>query len=111
MRASELLASRVVDADGRDLGPVRDVRVRREIDGAWRVTGIVVGDGRFAGAAHALGVAEGRVQGPWLLRRLCAQAVERARRVPATDVREWGPEVVTLRVAAGSLQSLNRGAS
>ncbi len=63
MRASELLASRVVDADGEDLGPVRHVRVRQTPRGL-RVGSLVVGDGRFAGLAHAVGAAEGRGQGP-----------------------------------------------
>lgn len=96
MLASELLASRVVDEAGRDLGPVRDVRVRPEGNG-YRLVGVVVGDGRFAGLAHALGFAEGRVQGPWVLRRLCAQATERAHVIPAAEVLDWGPGTVTVR--------------
>lgn len=103
MRASELLGSRVVDRDGRDLGPVRDVRVRREPSGSYRLTGIVIGEGRFAGLAHALGVAEGRVQGPWLLRRLCAAAVRRAVFVSAAEVADWGPGTVRIAAAAAEL--------
>ncbi len=105
MRASELLASRVVDAAGDDLGPVRDVRVRRESSGEFRVVAIVVGDGRFAAIAHALGVAEGRVQGPWLLRRLCADAITRTRTVPAEDVVHWGPGVVRVSVRGSQLET------
>jgi sporulation protein YlmC with PRC-barrel domain len=88
MRASELLASQVRDEAGTRLGPVRDVRVsRRDL----RVVGIVVGDGPFAGMAHGWGFAEGRAQGPWVLRALTRRATARARFIPADAVVDWGP--------------------
>ncbi|HVL94799.1 MAG TPA: PRC-barrel domain-containing protein [Solirubrobacteraceae bacterium] len=107
MRATELLACRVVDARGADLGPLRDVRVRL-LDGAFEVTALVVGGGRFAGLAHATGVAEGRVQGPWLLRRLCRDAVEAVRVAPADAVAEWGPGTIRLAVPQDELERPNR---
>ena len=97
MRLSELLASRVVDEQGRDLGPVRDVRVSPR---AYRVTGIVIGHGRFAGLAHAWGYAEGRAQGPWLFRVLTRDAARRATFVPADRIVDWGPG--TIRIRGGS---------
>jgi hypothetical protein len=105
MRATELLATRVLDADGRDLGPVRDARVRRAEDGSLTVVGLVVGDGPFAHAAHAWGFAEGRAQGPWLLRALTARATRAARYVPADDVASWRAPI-RLRVRANELDPL-----
>lgn len=106
MRASELLASRVVDAAGEDLGPIRDVRIRQDA-GGLQITALVVGDGRFADLAHAAGVAEGRVQGPWLLARICRQAIRRARLIDAADVTDWGPGTVRVAVHADDLRPLN----
>ena len=105
MRASELLASRVIDADGRELGPVRDVRLHDD-GGETRITGIVIGGGRFAHTAHALGFAEGRVQGPWLLRRIYAEASEGARVIPAERVLDWGPGTVRVAVGPDDLRPL-----
>lgn len=93
MRASELLATAVVDADGRDLGPVHDIRVTGADDG-FAVAGLVVGGGGLlAWMAHAWGYAEGRAQGPVVLRALTAPAARRARFVPADRVVEWSPRV------------------
>jgi sporulation protein YlmC with PRC-barrel domain len=94
MRVSELLASTVVDQNGRDLGPVRDVRVEAE---GLRVSGIVIGGGRFAALAHAWGFAEGRAQGPWLFRFLLRDAVRRAKFVPADRIVDWGPGTIRMR--------------
>ena len=99
MRASELLASRVVDDRGRDLGPVRDVRLARD---HLRVAGLVVGGGPFAAPAHAWGYTEGRARGPWLLRALSAPARRHGRFIPAARVIDWGPGVVTVSADAGS---------
>lgn len=92
MRASELLATGVVDADGRELGPVRDVRLARR-NGAFVVVGLVVGGGRGSRVAHSWGYAEGRAQGPLLLRALTRGAARNARFVPAERVVEWSPSV------------------
>ncbi len=93
MRASELLASAVVDASGRQLGPVRDIRVARE---SFRVVGLVIGGGPFAGIAHGWGYAEGRAHGPWLLRALTRRATRQARFVSADRVLDWGPGEVKI---------------
>jgi sporulation protein YlmC with PRC-barrel domain len=65
---AELLEHRVVDADGREVGRVHDVRAD-DSDGQLRVTGLVTGPGAFA---YRLGYATGRVRGPWLLTRMAA---------------------------------------
>jgi sporulation protein YlmC with PRC-barrel domain len=93
MRASELLASSVVDSTGRRVGRVRDVRVIRD---GFRVAGLVIGGGPFAGIAHSWGYAEGRAQGPPLLRALTRRATRSARFVPVDRVSDWGDGVVEL---------------
>ena len=93
MRASELLASIVVDDVGRSLGPIRDVRVDpRE----HRIAGVVIGGGALAPIAHAWGYAEGRAHGPALLRALLSPAARRARFVPAQRIVDWGPARVRI---------------
>lgn len=101
MRLSELLRAQVIDAGGRDLGPLRDVRLERDGPGpqdtrGYRVAGIVVGDGPFARLAHSWGYAEGRATGPWLLRALTSRAAEQAAFIPAADVVDWGPARVVV---------------
>lgn len=109
MRASEILRARVRDIDGRDCGPVRDLRVARTSDGRFRVTGIVLGDGRLARLTHSLGTTDGRADGPWLLRRLTADAERRARFVPARHVSSWGAKEIRLACRYDALERF-RGA-
>ncbi len=104
MRASELLRSEVVDARGRRLGPVRDIRITRD---GFRVAGIVVGGGPFASIAHGWGYAEGRAQGPWLLRVLTRRATRQARFVDANDVVDWGPGEVKIEGEPNQLVPLS----
>ncbi len=112
MRATELLASEVYDSAGVHVGRVRDVRIRRERDGAFRVVGLVVGGGLLAQPAHAWGFAEGRASGPWLLRRLLAPASRQARFVDAGDVARWGPGRVDITTTVAQLARLEEaGAS
>jgi hypothetical protein len=110
VRLTELLASRVVDAAGTSLGPVRDVRVvERQPGGAgarFRVSGLVIGGGFLARPAHAWGFAEGRASGPWLLRALTSRAVRRARFIPADRVADWGPGVVAVTGALADFPPL-----
>ena len=104
MRATELLASYVVDESGARVGAVRDVRVSR---GDYAVVGLAVADGWRARAAHRWGYAEGRAQGPWLFRALAAPAVARTRFVPAERVRDWGPGVVRISGRGDDLPRLS----
>lgn len=106
MRATELLASQVLDGGGARFGSVRDVRIRRESDGTFRVIGLVVGEGRFAAVAHAWGYAEGRASGPWLFRTLLGPAARQARFVPADRVTDWGPGRIRMSGRADDLPHL-----
>lgn len=108
MRATDLLRCTVVDARGASCGPVRDVRLRRRPDGRFDVTGLVVGDGRLARLAHSLGVTDGRVGGPWLLRWLVSDAAREARWISAGDVGSWEEGEVRLRVASSDLPRFQR---
>jgi len=97
MRATELLASTVVDENGRSLGRVHDIRISRdqsEAHGRFQVAGLAIGGGHLA---HVWGFAEHRATGPWLLRTLTARAVRRARFVPADRVTDWGPGLVRIQ--------------
>lgn len=89
MRATDLLRRRVVDADGADLGPIRDVRLQRRGDGSFELTGLVLGGGRLARMTHSLGVPDGRVGGPGWLLALTRDAVRRARYVEVRQVASW----------------------
>ena len=114
MRVTDLLGREVLDADGMSLGPVRDIRMRWDeqavpppgVSSRFDIAGLVVGDGRFAGAAHAWGFAEGRADGPALLRVLFSQAVQAARFVPVAYVSSWGPDRIQLCCREAQLKSL-----
>jgi hypothetical protein len=103
VRVAELLASVVIDRNGRSLGPVRDIR----LSGDLSIAGVVVGGGFLATLAHAWGFAEGRAAGPWPLRALTASATRAARFVPADVVVEWGPGRVRLSATASELPKLS----
>lgn len=103
MRGTELLRCRVVDSAGVDCGPVRDVRLVRTADGRFRVSGLVIGGGRLARLAHATGATDGRVAGPAPLRWLLRDAVDKARYVAASEVVDWGSEVVRIAARGESL--------
>lgn len=103
MLGSELLGMPVVDADGTDLGPVRDVRVdARPTDGRLTVRWLVVGGRELA---HRFGYIDGRTRGPWLLERLLrGDRHDDAIAVRATDVAQWGPDVISLRARADQVR-------
>jgi sporulation protein YlmC with PRC-barrel domain len=70
MRLTELLGAEVMTSDGRKIGRVHDVRVRRRAgssktraDQQWRVVGLVVGEG---GVLERLGLASARRVAPTL---------------------------------------------
>lgn len=107
MRASELLGRVVIDGSGRRLGPVRDLRISRAQGErtTFLVAGLVIGDGPVAALAHAWGYAEGRTQGPLLLRRLTARASREARFVATERVVDWGPGEIRI---TGSVDDLPR---
>lgn len=100
MRASELIGSPAFDEGGRFAGIVRDLRLAAEpaADGSFAILGVVLGEhGARNAAAHAWGFAEGRAEGPWLLRRLVGDGDPRF--VPVDLVLDWGPD--RLRIGEG----------
>jgi sporulation protein YlmC with PRC-barrel domain len=107
MRLSDLLDSDVVDAAGRTLGHVHDVRLVQEgpvvgsSDATFRVTGLVVG-GTRVGAR--LGFGRTSVQGPWLLKRLFERLHADDRFVPWGSVRAVTEGAIHVDVSAVDLR-------
>jgi hypothetical protein len=99
MRLSELLASSVVDRQGRSIGRVRDVRLVEDgplVDGvqaAFRVDAVLVGGGK---TGTRIGYERGEVRGPLLVRWVFRRAERRAQTIPMTDL-EWDVEQRLLR--------------
>lgn len=107
MRISELLGAPVTDPAGRPVGVVRDLRLTPPP--ALAVAGVTVGQpGWRDAAAHALGFAEGRAEGPWPLRMLTRHAALQARFVPVELVRSWGPQRVVIVADAAQLEPFRR---
>lgn len=109
MRLSELLHSRVLDADGRDIGHVHDVRLVQDgpvLEGfghALRVQGLVVGAGSLG---VRLGYHRHGVRGPALVKWPALRLERRARYVAWADVDQWDGDVVRLRARADDLPRL-----
>ena len=104
MRISDVLASRLYDADGHSLGRVRDVRL--VMDGplrgslaALRVDSIIVGGDAVAGR---LGYLRGGVRGPALLTATLGRLERRAATYIATDIATWDVEHRRLVLAPGA---------
>src|SRR3954454_3896728 len=103
MRLSELLGRPVIDADGRSLGDVKDVRLvqdGRYVEGfgnALRVEGILAGKG---GIGVRLGVARGAVKGPWPLTAVLRSLEHRARYVDWRDVAACDEAQIRLQTGA-----------
>lgn len=108
-RLGELLHCDVVDADGRTVGSVDDVRLVQDgpllagFGAALRVDGLVVGAG---GLAVRLGFHRHQVKGPALLRWAAGALERRARFVPWDEVAAWEGGEVRLRCPADALPSL-----
>ena len=89
MRLSELLGRDVVDADGRAIGKVKDVRLVQDgpyVEGfghALRVEGILCGRGALG---VRLGIARANVKGPWPMTAVFRRLERRARYVDWNDV-------------------------
>ncbi len=95
MRASDLLGSLVVDADGAEVGVLRDLRIDAELhEDRLRVHWLVVGGHELA---HRFGYLDGRTKGPWLLERILRRGPrDTALAVRADAVADWGPGRVVL---------------
>jgi hypothetical protein len=109
MRLGELLDSTVIDAAGRDLGAVLDVRLVQDgplLEGfgaALRLDGLIVGTGSFA---VRLGYHRHGVQGPALLKAVFGALERRARYVPWAEVVSCEGGEVVLRCEAGHLRPI-----
>jgi sporulation protein YlmC with PRC-barrel domain len=107
MRLSDLLDSDVVDAEGRTLGHVHDVRLVQEgptvgsSKATFRVAGLVVG-GTKVGAR--LGFGRPKVRGPWLLKRLFERLHADDRFVPWGSVRAVTQGAIHVDVSAADLR-------
>jgi sporulation protein YlmC with PRC-barrel domain len=94
MRASELIGAPVFDDSGGPVGVVRDLRIavgQPAAGDGLPIVGLVLSPpGARSAAAHAWGFAQGRAEGPPLLRRLLGGVARRSIVVPAERVLEWG---------------------
>lgn len=99
MRLSDLIHSRVVDADGADLGKVDDVHVVQDgplVEGfgaSLRVLGLVVGPGSIG---LRLGFHRMSMKGPWPLSAIFRRLERRSLYVPWEMVADPGSGVVTI---------------
>jgi hypothetical protein len=107
MRLSELLGRPVLDADGRAMGTVKDVRLVQDgpyVEGfgqALRVEGLLFGRGALG---VRLGMARANVQGPWPLTTVFRRLERRARYVEWDDVtrHDDGDDDGVIRLRAGA---------
>ena len=87
MRASELFGLHVFDRDGREIGTVHDVRLRREPFGdageRLRIDGFVVGPGAVG---LRLGYGHGETKGPWIVKQVFRRRTLHTRFVPWSTV-------------------------
>ncbi len=97
MRLSDLLRCRVIDADGVDLGQVKDVLVNS----------VLAVDGVVVGGFHAtrLGFERGGAQGPWPIATLFRRLERKARFVPWEAVESCDHDTLRLVVSGGELGS------
>jgi hypothetical protein len=110
MRLSDLLKSAVVDAAGKDIGHVHDVRLVQDgppvagIDHTFRIAGVLVGRGSVG---IRLGFHRAGLEGPWLLKSLFGMLETRARYVPWEAVASWKDEHLHLKVNADQLRGVD----
>jgi len=110
MHLSDLLHSRVLDADGADLGSVEDVRMVQDgplllpFGAAFRVEGLVIGHHRVG---TRLGFVRGGLKGPWPLRALFSARERRALYVDWDDVAMWNGNTVRLGRRRDELERLS----
>jgi sporulation protein YlmC with PRC-barrel domain len=108
MRLSEVLACRVVDAAGQEIGSVNDVRLVQDgpyVEGfgaGLRVEGFVTGSGRVG---ERLGYHRGGVEGPWILRTIFARLERRGCYVPWSKVDHVEDGVIRLSCPRGELEA------
>jgi hypothetical protein len=100
MNLSDLLGVTVLDAEGVDIGSVRDVRLVQDgpIQGTFgaglRVQGLIVGD---LAVASRLGYDRLGTKGPWAVAAIVRRLQRSARWVPWADVDAVMPTAIRLR--------------
>ena len=106
MRLTDFLGSHVIDADGRKVGYITDVRLVQdgpilgEFGAAFRVHGIVVG--RSTIGAH-MGFERRNVRGPWMLKRFFALIQGTPRYVGWGDIASIEEETVRIALRSDDL--------
>lgn len=106
MRLTDLLASKVIDRDGREAGVVTDVRLVQdgppsgEFGAAFRVRGLVIGRSRIG--AH-MGFERRNVRGPWLLKKVFGMIQGTPRYAAWDEITSIEQDVVRLRMPAREL--------
>jgi hypothetical protein len=108
-RLGELLHSTVVDAAGRELGSVDDVRLVQDgplLEGfgnALRVDALVIGRGSLA---VRLGFHRQKMKGPWLLKTIFGALERKAVVALWAQVESWEDRRITLVCRADELQTV-----
>lgn len=104
MRLSDLLRLEVIDAEGRDVGRVHDVRFvgdgRAKVP-EWQIEGFIAGK---ASLGHRLGYLYGDVKGPKLLASLVRRRARHAVYVRWDDVARLEPRRLVLSKPAHELK-------
>lgn len=108
MRLTEVLGARVVDRDGTELGPVRDVRLVQRGPLVGTFGSALVVDELIVGGrpmAQRLGYDCGQVGGPWLIGLVARRLSRRAIVVPWDQVASVEARSIRLRCDRGDLAS------
>ncbi len=104
MRAAELIGSRVVDADGTQVGVVHDLHFRLigRPDGEVECELDMVECGGIA-VGHRLGYGHAEMTGPWPIPRLFRLLSRRSLVFGWSDVARLQPRLIVLRVRRADL--------
>jgi hypothetical protein len=103
-RISDVLDCDVVDADGRRVGRIRDVRLVMDgpVEGALarlRLDAVIVGGSALAGR---LGYLRGGVRGPGLLKAVMSRLERRAATYTTAQIGDWDVSNRRLQLIAGA---------
>jgi hypothetical protein len=107
VRLSDLLGATVFDADGVEVGRVRDVRMVQDgpIQGSFgaglRVYGLVVGR---IDVASRLGYERSGIDAPWLVAAIAHRLHRHGRYVPWEQVARYGQRRIDLSCSAADLE-------
>jgi len=105
MRATDLLGSRVIDSDGRNLGRIHDLRFRvegRPETHDLTLVLVAISCSQIT-RGHAMGYGSGDMKGPWPLKAIFGRIHSRVLEIPWAEVANHGSGEV--RLATASSQS------